>query len=590
MDVNPGIRKSTILDPWDFCIIQDHYKCLAQASCLRVCTEKPSRPPNTLWSFNGPFPRSILETQEPRYETEIFKGLEVHERQCLDLQITDNKGGVEAWVHQVSELKLQQAPPDSDAVIALEAFNPISGLDPDAPVPMDSENFQWGPTCRVDDDSPVALETKYFARSNPRMAAPNRKHPQAGCNTPNILDRDDPELRNPRSNLQRPMLPLKRTIYVPDPSLLTQHDLQSSAQQESDINQGNELNRLVKSVQNLLVPMPVRYGLVELRIEIGRFFASKVPASGLSNNLPNKPTRGWEADKLREKLNHQKSFFTRALSYFGNDVDLLVNLKVKNTKTPMWKPHSRNIFLDFRFTLGVDDTPLELILEVDTNDYSWRIRTLKNEYGLTTVHCLQQHWDFRVRTSWDRSLEIEEHCRPFAKALIDSLEVSPTKLAYQNLFDANLANLNAKMQETIIVKDARIRQVCRREHRDGKTYLDITRIMPTKPTNSGTSRENSIEVETLTRSKLKTGDFTSWYEATISSARLEGALRENATLIPGDKAGWKAQDLAGDIRGLCIQAFNVVEQMDPVGISCDNGYDERYWNLLSNTQSWNYKF
>lgn len=591
MNLHPGIRKSTILDPWYF---RGRYDCLGQASCLRVCLEDPLRqgPRNALWSVGGPFPKSVLETQKPRHISEAFKDLRVAKRHRVSLPTDDNETDVANWLEGVSELK--SVLPEFDAIDSKEPFDPMSGLGEDDPIPLDFERVRIGQASRFDDDEPVTLDYEQFTRRNPQAASRNQEPPfRTGVKDQNILDRDDPILRDPRSALQRPMLPPKREIRVVHPDTLPRINFSSATSQARDIVPGEELEKLISSIQKLLRPMPVRYGRVELRAEMGRFFASKVPASGLSTNSPGTPANGWEAERLREKLSGQAAFFTQALSCFGNDVDLLVKMKNQGTEMAIWKPYSRNVFLDFRFRVphgtvtseGVENC-WDLVLEVNTKDYSWSIRGWDNECGSACVHCLRQHWDFRVRLSHDRSLEYEEYWGAFAKALIDSLEVSPPKLEFQYLFDAHPVVCNKDLP--ILVTDVRVRQVCRFRHHHGKTYLDITRMSPTRPTKAGSRISHCTEVATLT--KAEAGEFTHWYQAAISSVRLENILRENATLIPGDEASWKAEHLAQEVRDLCEQATSVIQQMDPVGVSCDNGFDEKYWKPIVKKHTRNYKF
>lgn len=542
MDVNPdNIRRSTILDPWRRGISYDR---LDVACCLRACLEDPFRkvPRHALWSVLGPRPKSILETQKPRMDPEILQSLTVAQRQRVSEppQIVNDENGVADWLQGVPETKCA------------------------VPVLLDFEH-----------DEPVLLDFEHYEGKNfPVSSASQTPHPGTSSKNRNILDQDDPVLQDPGSALQRPMLPAKRKIRVAYSHTLSSNNAQPATSKGLDINQGKELDRLVISVQNLLRPMPVRYGLVELRVEMGRFFATKVPTSGLATNRPNTPARGWDANILRKKMDQQESLFTKALSCFGNDADMLAKMKIKDTGTAMWKVDSRDVFLDFRFEFNWD-----LVLEVNTKDYSWRIRVCENDDGSTYVHCLRQNWDFRVRLAHDRPLEWEDCFGEFARALIDSLQVRPPELDFKNLFDDHPVVVNKDMP--IRVTGARIRQVCRLQHHDKKTYLDITRVLPTKAKNSNCSNSNYAKVASWRKDKTEVGEFCQWYEAALSSARLEEVFRENANLIPGDKAGWNSEDLTEEIRHLCEQAACVVEQMDPVGVGCDNGFVEQVWNSVT---------
>lgn len=572
MNVNPDIRKSTILDPWKY---GGRYDLLVHAACLRVCLEDPLRkgPRDALWSLGGPFPKSILENQKRRPMPEIFKGSKVAKRERVSLKANDSiDNGVATWLEGVSELK--PALPELDIIDSVEVFNPMSGLGDDDPVPLDFHTATIRRAARFDNDEPL--------RSPQAASAYPRSHPTNGLHNLHILDRDDPVVRDPRSALQRPMLPPRRTLRVAHPDTLPSRKVPLVTSQELNVNQGTELERLVASVQNMLRPMPVRYGVVELRVEIGRFFAVNVHPSGLANNPPNTPARGWEAEALRKDLNSRSSFvFTQALSCFGNDVDYLSKMKIRGTDIAMWNRDSRDVFIDFRFKAPQgEDSFGDFVLEVNTGDYSWNVRTWReNGCKSTFVHCLRQHWDFRVRLSHDHTLEYEDGLSNFAKALIDSLAVSPPKLAYQDFFDSDPVVSNRNLPYS--VSDVRIRQVCRLQHHDGKTYLDIARILPTKPTNSASCGSSYHEVATLAPDRAGVGEFSPWYGVSLSSTRLEKLFRQNATLVPGARAGWCADDLAQEVRHLCGQAATLVQEIDPVGVGCDNGFEELYWDSTS---------
>lgn len=577
MDANPDIRRSTILDPWHF---GSYDKQMNQASCLRLCLENPFRNGHRglLWSQRGPFPKSLLETQEPRNTSDLYKNLKVPRRLRVAPQTDEGATGVKNWLEEVSEL--HQALPDAETIECRETINPMKGLGDDDPIPFNFEDARVGQAGRCDEDEPVALDFEQFARRNPQAINHPRARTAKDCQITDILDRDDPILRDPLSALQRPMLPSRREIFVAHPDSLSKNSFQSYTSQELDTAQGTELERLVSSIQNILRRMSARYGDVKLFAVVGRFFADQVPTSGLATNPADTPARGWEADEVREKLNAQEFFFTQALSCYGNDVDFLANMKIKGTNVAMWKPHSEDMFFDFRFKVIRDDEcQFELVLEVNTKDYSWNIRYWEMDEGSTFVHCLDQNWDFKVRVSHDRTLEFRDGWGCFAKALIDSLEVSSPKLEYQCLFDTDAFAISRDM--AIHVSNARVRQVRRFKHHDGKTYLDLARVSPTKPTRSGSRKPKCIEVATSAPGTTEAGDFGSWYEASISSVHLEQVLRENSTLVPGDKAGWSAEDLTKEVRDLCERTADVVEQMDPVGVGCDNGFKQQGSNPVA---------
>lgn len=567
MDINPNIRSSTILDPWHF-DLPEKYNLLTRACCLRVCLEDPFRKGdrNTKWSLFGPRAKSVFENQKPYRIAEMFKNLKVAKRSRTTIQTDDSNTDIFKWINDTSAVVPELTTKLEDLKIPT-ALTSVIGEDD--PVPLDWENNLEGNNLGEDDpipldggddleepfgeDDPIPLGVGRFIRNK----LDNHVEP------PNLLDQADPILLNPSSTLQRPMLPPKHIIRVPNPDYLPDCTRQPPVLRQSPKHL-DELGKFIISMKNIMTPMCIRYGTIGLHAEIGRYYAHKVPSSGCAYNRSDVPAHGWEAEDLRLKLNKQESFFTKALTCFGNDVNFLTSMKIKDSSQSMWKHHSSNVFIDFHFRAPKDDGFSNLILQVNTQDYSWTIRDRNNTSGYTYVHCLGQHWDFRMRLSYDHTLEYKEHWGKFAQALVDSLEVNPPRLEFQYIFDFS----------PIVVCSARIRQVCRFQHHDKTTFLDMSRILPTKTV---LQKPQYLEVTTIPQDIVDTGEFSQWYEATISSVRLEELLRQNAELIPGEQAGWDAEQMAqeGLFKDLYEHAASVIQQMDGVGLVCNNGYDMR---------------
>lgn len=542
-EINPILARSTILDPWH-CRIPEKYLLFNGAVfCLRICREDPlrSRYRNRLWSLFGPRAKSVIGEGKPNRRSQLFKGLGVP--QHLELPIHGDEGvNVNEWRNKVA--------PNPSGREGLNGFDGLTLIDLD------------GGTSGFDDTVP---------------RGPVSREPAFGMHL-SILDQNDPVLQDPTSTLQRALLPVKRTITVQHPNFLPVTKVPTQ-KKEVEVEQQGELDRLLASLKGLMEPMRRRRGIVSLRAEIGRYYAHDVAPSGRASNPPEVPADPWCPQDLRPKLEKdQPFFFTKALSCWGDDIDFIANMTNAGSQEATWLKESRGVFLDLLFqvpnTSGGDcqDGVTDMILEVDAQDYTWTIRQGDSTSGLVYCHCLDQHWDFRVRVSHESPLELEEHWGRFARELINSLEVKAPKIRFQHSFhEALIADC------PIVIRDVRLRQVCRLRHRNLDTCLDITRVLPTKVTDDEKSATRYRRVQTLNCDDPKTGTFSSWYEVSVASARFEELLKQNERLVPGDGAEWTVEQLEEEevFAQLAKQTLAIVEAIDGVGVLCDNGHAER---------------
>lgn len=389
------------------------------------------------------------------------------------------------------------------------------------------------------------------------------------------------------------MQPPKRIVVVQNPDHLPRMKL---PEQHPEVEQHGELAKFIASVKRLMRPMRRRYGIVSLNAEIGRYYAYNVAESGRACNPPNVQANGWNPDSLRPKLESgQPSFFTQALTSWGNDIDYLGSMKLPESREKkMWETKSRAMFFDFHFQVPKNNSVrnaenneqafFNMVLEVNTQDYTWNIRSRDSNCGLVYVHCLAQHWDFQVRLSHDRPLEYEQYWGNFAQTLVESLQIMPLKLAFQRTFnEAPVSDCDSP----IIVHDVRMRQVCRLQHQNQKTYLDVTKISPTRKIEEE-STATYWTVQKLLSDNLETGVFSQWFEVTVSSVRLEELLEQNKRLIPGDEAEWTVEQLQQEnlLTEIYQQTAEVVKKMNGVGVICDNAYKKRPRPQNSGPYTW----
>lgn len=566
-EINPILARSTIFDPWKFNVPEQYDLLLGDVCCLRGNYLKANGKPNVLYSTFGPCERSVIGDTELRNRSRLFMGIQVVNRSALPMP-EDNGVDVDEWRNEVAPVpetsniivpvaKPSFGQPLVDTIAAPHA-HANSSIDENAPISLDDNE-----PIRLDGNASIPLDglasLNLLGSNAPRGS---QLQPIASTMRQSILDQDDPILQDPSSTLQRAMQPTKRTILVQVPEPVQLVKLPEEAE-----HQNGEIGEFVTSLKRLIRPMTMRYGAIRLRAEIGRYYAYDVPATGRARNIGEwSESNGWSRHDLRRALKTgpgQPSFFTTALTCFGNEIDVIGNMTNPKTKEKLWAVKSKTAFLDFHFRAHPfgDNRYVDMVLEVNAEDYTWTLRKLDATQGVLYAHCLSQHWDFQVRLSHDRPLEWKEYWGDFAQALVDSLDVRRPKFGYRYRFARYTG---------IIVEDARLRQVCRFRHQNQKSFLDITRIMPTK------IEEEKQGYRTVMTDK-DAGIFSQWFEASVSSVGLEEVFKENESMIPGDEAKWTVEQLTEEnvLQELSV-AFEIVKKIDGLGVECDSHYAQRH--------------
>lgn len=535
----------------------------AGAFALRACLFEPFKNgfKKQYWSIYGPYAQNVFKGRPPVRRSGFFEGARAAARSRVAKGLV-GPGPVSNWLDAVTTAPEDAAP--APAIEVTGAVTPIQEADEDAPIPLNFDPSSKRDLAAIQARGPAPL---------PGVVA----KPQIS-----LLDQQDAILRDPHSILQRAMKPSLRRISVPDPETLVFPAPSSSLEQstfngaKSSDSSDKELGMFVGSLGRLLGTMRGRYGWVKLRADIGRFYMYNLAKSGRAVNEELEPANGWLPSDLRQRLEiYHDAFFTKPLSSWGNDADFL--------GIGPWQPNRRAVFFDFRFQApwggGVY---LDFVLEVNAEDYTWRIRFRNNTIDVVNVHCLAQHWDFQATLTHDSTLETEHNWSTFARALIDSLEVTPPTLEFQHTFSEAPV---ACAEFPIIVHDVRARQVCRFIHQNKKTFLYLTRTLPTmdKPSADPAYRKVKGVLAKCTSENPAAGDdrangeFAQFFEASVSSVRLEELLSQNRSLVPGDQVDWTVQQIEeeGLLAEMYTQAAELVKGIDGVGVECDNGHDLR---------------
>lgn len=534
--INPILAPSTLLDPLDYKLPEKYVTVFNDAYCLRLCYKDPFK--GVTWSTFGPRAQDVFKAQAPKRDSEIFKSVQATPkvRRGVAQELTPDTV-IKQWI--------QDLPKPRSGVTS------VSGLQ-ETPGTTTSDG--------LGEDDPVPLRHAPDARQRGFDAT------LADAARERLSLLDDPITEDSASALQRALRPHRRSILVLNPDSMPRSQ---DPRPQPLATKGSEFDQHIKhSLQYLMYPMKAKYGVVRLRAEIGRFFMGNVERSGVARNKLREPANGWKPDQLIDRLNNSVSdcFFTKILSYWGNDVDYLVNMK--EDKQKIWDPMGQGrIFFDFYFRARTSvGTAAHFVLEVDGRDFSWNLREARNPYDPIVVHCLAQHWDFRLVASHDYTLDQNVHFGAFARALVDSLIVRSPVLEFQYDFDG---------PPPITIDDVRVRQLRKFQSQNERSFLEISRIFPTEVKDLPGTKYRAVR--SLRDDDRKKGVFKGWYEASVSSARMEELLQQNETLEPGNEVEWTLEQLEqeGVFEDIYRPACHIVKRMDGVGVQVDNGMPDR---------------
>ena len=530
--INPVLAPSTLLDPLHHILPEQYGTLFNDAYCLRLCYKDPFK--DITWSTFGPRAQDVFGGKQPQRASRIFESVQATPKKCHSVIQADNPATtIKQWIEELPDTK-----PDTSSVSDLEQR-------------LRTISMQ----CLGEDD-PVPLRRA----PNERQKGFNVAPPDTSREQGSLLD--GPISQDSASVLQRALRPHRRSIIVSHPDSIPKSP---DPRPQLPATDGSVFDQHIKHLlQRLMYPMKAKYGAIRLRAEIGRFFMKTVEQSGVACNGKRQPAKGWDAGQLISRLNNSENntFFTKILSYWGNDVDYLVNME--EDKQKIWNPIGQGrTFFDFHFHARTSaGMAAHFVLEVDGGDFSWHLREAHNSENPVVVHCLSQHWDLRLVASHDLTIDQNLHFGAFAGALVDSLIVRPPVLEFQYDFDG---------PPPVTIDEVRVRQVRRFQTQNERTILDISRVFLTEAQNFPGTKCRAVR--SIQGDDHEKGVFKGWYEATVSSARMEELLQQNEALEPGDEVDWTLEQLEreGVFEDIYQPACQVVKRMDGVGVKCDNG-------------------
>ncbi|KAI1435699.1 hypothetical protein GGR50DRAFT_686897 [Xylaria sp. CBS 124048] len=350
----------------------------------------------------------------------------------------------------------------------------------------------------------------------------------------------------------------------------------------------NTIGTINKSLGNLIFPLTMWPGRIDLRIDLGRFCFLNIKRSHVQELGDDDDDKYYKVEQIRSEINkrhttHDKLQFTRVLTTLGADANRMVNLIGENGE-PMWKhpADKRSSIYEFTCRLKtVNHLELDFIVEIDAFTFAAKVRPFKCDQSCFAVHCPKRTWDFRIVLSTSRDLN--DDCTKFAADLAHSLQVRPD--VGDRLPELEVSyDVSYNHIEIIAVRTRNTARYCS-EPRTGSTCstqtepnkdvqrLYISEIWEMNRT-SKTEGKQHVRIK-FSRYKNKGGHpglALVWYEAFLKSDTLSNAFKQNKKMELGNEATWTADELlkSGSVDHLVRKAAKMVEKMDGIGFWNDN--------------------
>ncbi|KAJ9134026.1 hypothetical protein NKR23_g10411 [Pleurostoma richardsiae] len=355
----------------------------------------------------------------------------------------------------------------------------------------------------------------------------------------------------------------------------------------SDFSASDFNTDIINALKKLISCARAKVGSLGLRLEFGRIFLTDIPSSGLAHNGPGEISNGWVPEKLVDMLNHEVGgsknvLFTNILSVYAGDAEFLSSIKEEHTRRPMWQNYSRKVVYEFRCRSTLHDGKVEdFIVDIDGSPgagFSYLIRKEASEQVEPIwVHCLHRHWDFRIVLSHTDTDEHREMHGRFAEFLAGSLSIPV------NTRDHPKLSWLEDVHDSATVVEVRVHHTSRYLGNNSQSYLDITQVRELAVQTTEQDSETLTRVADVSSPKdAKNGVLACWFEASITSAKGEELLRQNASLTIGDLVAWTSEafQAAKVFESLYEPATKMITRMDGVGVYCNNGSDEKMLERL----------
>ncbi|KAI2621214.1 hypothetical protein GGR54DRAFT_600582 [Hypoxylon sp. NC1633] len=323
-----------------------------------------------------------------------------------------------------------------------------------------------------------------------------------------------------------------------------------------------------QKVHQMMDSLQIYNGIVTLKAELGRICLTNVDdrcvyEPGRKVKGLDQPLKVIEACLDRYHGASGNLLFTNLVSTQTGDARYVEAMEL-TSGTRMWRGSIRDTVYEIICSaLTKENKRSEFVVEVNDEDFSYRVYQSPGDSNYVNVHCPQRTWDFRV--ALHKSQDLESYCGDFAKDLISSLRV-----VHQDEGPPVL-EIAVKKAYKVAILAARIRNIALYPRNKAAgfpwTILEICEVHDTYPAALSRTEDGLTVKFQPGNGRAKPGQPSTWYEFAVESEVANAALLQNRSLEFGDEVKWTSARLlqAGVYDELVGCAMSLVGKMDGVG-------------------------
>ncbi|EFZ00518.2 hypothetical protein MAA_04295 [Metarhizium robertsii ARSEF 23] len=336
--------------------------------------------------------------------------------------------------------------------------------------------------------------------------------------------------------------------------------IHSSGRPRVDTEIARSLEERIKSLASMMQFAP---GHATVRLKFGRFYivnfaAEQVDVTSDFNGPFSGPFRRMAnlLDDLEDATPSGHLRFSTVLSTIGPDADAIAGT---STPIPMWTKPVIEIIL--RVTCNFKGETFFVEINADTFDYTCQGPVI--ELGSVLVHCPQHPWDIKVCGDSSKNLDMSVLHRVFGQIIVNSLHINPVPNGITAL------ELTANEKLGLVIEGVAICHVAK--YSSTNTMDSNLSVVMTQKLSPGDTRDNRRQWSVFKRQ----GDYNPkmWFEAYLTSSRMEKIMQENSGLSIGGRSSWSSEDLSsqGLFFSLYGPALKMIGSLDKIGHYNDNG-------------------
>ncbi|KAL7819677.1 hypothetical protein V8C26DRAFT_24165 [Trichoderma gracile] len=330
-----------------------------------------------------------------------------------------------------------------------------------------------------------------------------------------------------------------------------------------------EAEQQLKKASQILEFAP---GYVSLEVVFGRVYIKKM-APGLVDHNGSGPTHS--AEDVLGLLNgaafpQDCIGFSPILSTLASDANRVVDITPPG-ESP-WHLFQKETFYDLECVFYGPRGEEPVIVELNADNYQYRVRGQRQEVFAVYLHCPQRAWDMKACGVRATALTPEYKLKRFVEAIVNQMAIQVDE-------KRGLRIQYPDYGRTQEIENITMRQVA--QYRHGKkrdsSVLTVTLTCQMEESSSiDKSRDaEKVRIFACPKSSVNSALPHQHVVASVTSSRLSRYFDKNVKLEYGDKAEWDTDQLESEnvFEDMLRPALGMVSHMDHVGSSNDTMRD-----------------